>query len=319
MTTNQRSLRLNRHLFTETGTDSGALNVLGTLVHQFPDAGDYVVEVSRDGELVGRELLVVSDEYHAVQATFDLSTVGERTDAGDCGCESPCTCEDQDYTCIREDGFAVFHVGRGPGGYTVVVDPVGERREAREFESTELTEVDTFAAVLLRPGEYAMRNLVTDHEGSVVVTYPDPDSERGREARRESVTVECTDDGFDPEAVELHPAQGLVFRVETPSRVEVELVEPHERATGDAGPVRVRNPRRPVLSDRRRTLRPRLDPGEFSADDLESELASVTNPLEVRAILATERRSKNRSNAVEAITARLEELERERDRRTDEQ
>ena len=41
-------VRLNRHLFTETGTDSGALTVLGTVVHRFPDPGDYLVVIGSD-------------------------------------------------------------------------------------------------------------------------------------------------------------------------------------------------------------------------------------------------------------------------------
>lgn len=318
------TLRVNRHLFTETGTDSASLNVLGTLVHQFPDEGDYVVEVSRDDQLLGSRLLVVSDEYHAVQADFDLSTFGEPragTEADDCDCTGPCTCEAQEHTCIREDGYAVFYVGRGPGGYTVTVDPVGERREAREFDSTKLGEDDTFAVVLLRPGTYAVRNPLADAATSVVVTYPDP--EKGKEAVRQPVPIECTEDGFEHEreALEVHPGQGLVFDIGTPSRVVVELREPDERATEGGGPGRVRmvNPNRPSLSGRRRRLRPRVDPTERSVEELESALASVTNVSEVRAVLAAERRGENRSTAVEAIGRRLRELERERERRREEE
>lgn len=314
-TSNQGTLRLNRHLFTETGTDSGALNVLGTVVHQFPDEGDYVVEVSREGEPVGRRLLVVSDDYHSVQADFDLSAFGPTTvdDGCDCGGTggANCDCEGESYTCIREGGFGVFYVGRGPGGYTVVVDPVGERREAREFDSTEIAEDDTFAAVLVRPGKYVVRNLATDDEGSVTVTYPDPDRER--EAVRESVAVECTDEGFDPAEAELHPGQGLVFTVETPARIRIELVEPHERATDDARPVRVSNPRRPGLAARGRTRQSRVDPSDLSTADLKTRLESVTSPLELRAVLAAERRGRNRQGAKRAIERRLAELGGERE------
>lgn len=311
-------LRINRHLFTETGTDSGSLNVLGTLAHQFPDEGDYLIEVSRDGRVLGSRLLVVSDEYHALQADFDLSTFGPGAGAGeDCDCTGACTCEGQGYDCVREDGYAVFYVGRGPGGYAVTVDPVGERREAREFDSQELVEDDTFAAVLLRPGTYAAVNRATGDEARVVVTYPDP--ERGPEAVREPVTVECADDGFDPAGIEIHPGQGLVFRIGTPSRIVIELREPHEKAADDGRPgtVRVANPRRPPLSGSRRTIRPRFDPSELPVDDLEAELRSVTGVTEARAVLAAERRGKDRSTAVDAIRRRLDELERARDRRRD--
>jgi hypothetical protein len=324
MSTNRQKPRLNRYLFTETSVDSGAVNVLGTLVHPFPEGGEYVIEVSRGDELLGSRLLVVSDDYHAIQADVDLSTFGSTSRLDEaCGCKGACGCEDQHYSCIRVGGFAVFHVGRGPGGYRVVVDALDDRRDppgyddgedtvadapTHQFDSTVLTEDDTFAAVLMRPGTYVMRNLETEAEGSVTVAYPDPD--RGRGVRRESVTVRCTDGGFEPKSVDLHPAQGLVFRIEGPSRVEIELVEPHERATDDGGPVRVPNPRRPVVSDRGRTVTPRVDPGTLSTDELESTLESITNPFEVRAILAMERQAQKRAKAMRMLKARLQQFER---------
>lgn len=302
-------LRLNRHLFTETGTDSGSLNVLGTLVHRFPDEGDYVVEVTKDGDPVGRELLVVSDDYHSVQATFDLSRVG---DAPTCACEAaPCTCEAQSFQCIREDGYGVFHVSAGSGGYAVTVDPI-ETRDVREFDSTELREDDAFAAVLLRPGEYAVRNVAPEAEAESRLTVMYPDRERAREALGEAVEIEASARGFDRGATRIHPGQGLVFRVEDPSRIVIELEEPHEKATAEpGGPVRVRRPPRAPISGVRRATG-RVDPADLTTEEVAETVADVANPRELEAMLLAEKREKDRAGARDAIEKRLRDLDVDR-------
>lgn len=298
-------LKLNRHLFTETGTDSGALNVLGTLVHQFPDEGDYVVDIMKDGDPVGRRLIVVSDDHHAIQATIDLSSLADG-DSG-CDCTDMCSCEAEDYDCIREDGYAVFTVASGAGGYAVQIASLDER-DVEEFDGAGLTDYDTFAAVLMRPGTYAMYNRLTGDEGEVTVVYPDPD--RGRKAVREPVEVSIGDGGLDPAAVELHPGQGLVFRIETTARVAIELEEPHERAVEEptTSTTISRRPRGPGSGMRR--IEPRFDPGNLSVDELEAELENVRGRAELRALLLAERRDRDRSTAREVIRRRLRDLDR---------
>ena len=42
--------------------------------------------------------------------------------------------------------------------------------------------------------------------------------------------VICAADGINPNAIKVHPTQGLVFSFETPSRVKIDLVTPEDRA-----------------------------------------------------------------------------------------
>lgn len=290
------SININTHLFTETGTDSDALNVLGTLVHRFPDEGEYLVSVTRKDNHVGERLIVVDDEYHSRQATIDLSSIDSELDVAD----GDCSCEAEEFQCIRPDGYVVFHVASGPGGYSVVVDPLAER-DVREFDSGELTEYDRFAATLMRPGTYTMRNHIHDTKGTIEVAYPDPDGDRPDTP----VTVTCTDDEFDPAAVDVVPAQGLVFDIEDPSHVQIELEKPHERATEDAdGPGAIRSPRPD------RGGQSRLSPDELSIDELETELTAINRRRELRSLLLTERAGENRNGAIRAINDRLRELDR---------
>lgn len=291
---------LNRHLFTETGADSATLNVLGTLVHRFPDEGDYLIKVHRDDELVGSRLLVVSDDYHIPQATYDLASfnaAGDDTDS--------CACEDN-FDCIREDGVAVFHVGAGPGGYSVVVDPVGERRERREFDSDELVEDDLFSVLLLRPGRYTARNEVDGAEMAITIRYPDG---RTDAAKRDAEIVTVSDDGFDAEAVKLDPARGLSFLIEDPARVVVELNEADERAGDGVAPTK------PIHRSSKLTVGSAVpfEPADSTASEVDEQLEDVTSAGDLRALLVAERRGDGRSTVLAAMREKLRETVR-RDR-----
>jgi hypothetical protein len=290
---------LNRYLFTETGADSAALNVLGTLVHRFPDEGDYLIRVRRDDELVGSRLVAVSDDYHTIQATYDLASFD---DAGASDDPNGCSCEG-DFDCIREDGVAVFHVGAGPGGYAVTVDPVGERRERREFDSDELVEDDLFSVLLLRPGQYTARNEVDGAEVAVTVRYPDG---RTDAARQDAELVTVDDDGFDVDAIELDPARGLSFLVEAPARIVVELDAADERAGDDVTPTTAgrRSSRLAVGS-----VVP-FEPADFSEREVEARLEGVTSASDLRALVVAERRGNDRDAVVSAMRGKLRDTVR---------
>lgn len=290
---------LNRYLFTETGADSADLNVLGTLVHRFPDEGDYLVRVRRGDELVGSRLLAVSDDYHTIQATYDLASFDD-ADAGDA--PDGCSCEG-DFDCIREDGVAVFHVGSGPGGYSVTVDPVGERRERREFDSDELVEDDLFSVLLLRPGRYTARNEVDGAEMTVTVRYPDG---RTDAARQDAELVAVDDDGFDAEAIELDPARGLSFLIEDPAHIVIELDEADGRAGGSVAPTKsLRRSRRLTVGS---TLP--FEPVDHTASEIKTRLETTASASDLRALLVAERRGNDRSSVVAAVRERLRETAR---------
>lgn len=288
------STQLNKHLFSATRTASNDLTVLGTLVHRFPDDGDYLVSVSQNGEPVGERLVVVDEEYHSRQATIDLAAVDSAIDQED----RDCGCEGESFHCIRPDGHVTFHVSSGPGGYDVVVDPLAER-DVREFEGNELTEYDHFAATLLRPGTYTMRNTLAETEGEITVAYPDPDRDRPSEAAR----VTASDDGFEPESVDVVPAQGVVFEMDDPARIVVELDEPHEDARED-----VSDAGRSQLARDSIRATPSFDPAELTVDEVETELEAVSRRSELRSLLLTERAGENRRGVVRAIRNRYAEL-----------
>jgi hypothetical protein len=81
---------------------------------------------------------------------------------------------------------------------------------------------------LVRPGLYAVRNTLAKAkaEGRIVVTYPVVGERPYRPA--DPVDVVCTKKGFDPERLEIGPAQGIIFRFQTAAHLLVELLEPDD-------------------------------------------------------------------------------------------
>nr|MBA3413499.1 hypothetical protein [Actinomycetota bacterium] len=130
----------------------------------------------------------------------------------------------------------VFYVSRGPGGYAVQLGSADERARAPIFDSRELKGEDLFAATLIRPGTYALRNAATGAEGEIAVAYPKPG--RGRSAALQPKSIECTEEAFKPASIRIRAAQGQLYRCRVPSRIQIELLEP------DDGPIAKRRSRR---------------------------------------------------------------------------
>jgi hypothetical protein len=308
-------MRLNRHLFTETATGSGSINVLGTVVHRFPEAGRYRVEFLRDGEYVANASLAV-EEGAPPHTTVDIAELvsggvaRRRRDESCCG-------DATDEFRVRPEGYVSFVVSSGPGGYAVTAAPVRRRKgrsggrpdedgekDRAAFDSRELGEGDRFAVLLLRPGTYVATERNAGSEARISVPYPEG-RERGK-GMPEAETLRLTDDGFDPKEAKVTPGQGLVFEVERgrDARLRVELREPHERARDEVGGGPGRRWERPGLE---RANAP-VDPGEMSVDDLRKELKRTRSQAALRRLLRAEARGKNRESAKREITRRLREV-----------
>jgi hypothetical protein len=161
---------INHHLFTQTSLDSGSLTMLGAVIHNFPEAGEYFGTVFRGSQTVASFRLTVDKESPAMQVNIDLATLHLPP-------PEPCDCKagphDQEHHfVVNPKGYAVFHVSRGAGGFAVRVGKVPGEYETKFFDSRELREGDLFAATLIRPGTYSVTNVKTGARGEVVVAYP---------------------------------------------------------------------------------------------------------------------------------------------------
>ena len=232
---------VNRHLFTTSSVDSGALTMLGVVAHRFSEPGEYmgVVEGGREPRSFR---FVVDEDAPAMQVDVDLATLGAGSSA-DCGCERTSS-EPGGRFAVNPRGYVLFHVSSGAGGYRV---RVGRGLDEIVFDSGRLEGEDVFAVTLIRAGTYSVRNVATDATAEIVVARA---RRRGGEGRTplEPVTIECTEKGFRPAKIRIQPAQGQVYRFRTPSRIVIELVAPE--APGAEGPPR---PRRSVRPPHRRS------------------------------------------------------------------
>jgi hypothetical protein len=217
-----RRVLVNRHLFTQTGVDSGSLTMLGMIIHRFPEPGEYLGVVERGAETRSFRLRV-DESSPEMQVNVDLATIGadDHEHGPDCGCKDKGTGAVRTFV-VNPSGYVVFHVSSGPGGYVVRVGRP-EHPDAPVFDSTLLEGDDLFAVTLIRPGSYSVRNVAGGARGDIVVAYP----KVGKEPHRpeEPVEVVCTESAFRPARLKLQAAQGQLYRFRTPARIAIELVE----------------------------------------------------------------------------------------------
>ena len=209
-------LLFDRNLFTQIGLDSGALTMLGTLVHGFGDPGEYR-GTAQKGDGPEATFQVSVDRSCAVaQVNVDLATLADEDDG--CG-------DDARRFVVHPKGFAVFHVSGGSGGYWVNLRRADEDPAVKAYDSRRLEQGDIFSAVLLRPGRYAIENALSKARGEVTVAYPTV----GKVAYRPpaALDAECGET-IKPHAIRLKPAQGLNVHVTAPARVKITLVEPDD-------------------------------------------------------------------------------------------
>jgi hypothetical protein len=212
---------LRKELFTQVTFDSGALSPLTQVVHQLKDPGQYRGTVLLKEQEIGQFAISVGRDVAAGQVGLDLSAFA-----------APGKLRFTEYA-LREGGYVLLHVSRG-SGYAAMLAAMDEEVG---FDSRRLDEGDVFAATILRPGAYSLTNEHAKARGRLRVAYPEVQKERY--VPPPPLRIACLQGQFDPQEVELAPAQGAVFECRTPSRLVIELQEP------DDGPEGKRGPRRP--------------------------------------------------------------------------
>ncbi|MEO5654513.1 MAG: hypothetical protein ABIR00_00820 [Nitrosospira sp.] len=223
------------NFFSQVGLDSGALTMLSAVVHSFNEPGEYrgVVRGGTESETVF--YISVDKNSPIAQANIDLAALvqGEPANESENGC---CPSGQGNRFVVNPKGYAVFHVLSGAGGYSVQVRKAEEDPKTKIFDSQELDEGDIFSAIIIRPGTYAVTNLLTKKKSEVIVSYPKP----GKTAYRppNPIVVDCSEREIEPRCIELQPGQGLNFHLKARSRIKIELVKP------DDGPGKPREPER---------------------------------------------------------------------------
>ncbi len=205
-------------VFGQIGVDSAALGLLSSSVHRFGTPGRYVGAAYVGDDPRGEYEVVVDDDGRPA-TQIDLSTYGpsRRRSGGAC-----CGSGDQPRPTyhVATGGYVSFYVGSGTERWaTVVGDP---REKGAEFDSRHLLEGDLFAASVLRPGRYVVRNTLGEGRTELVVPAVRP----GKAPYRPADPIHTRMAAFAGRAsIRLGQAQGLVFTISEPARVLIELDE----------------------------------------------------------------------------------------------
>lgn len=229
-----------RFIFTQVGLDSAALTMLGTIVHCPRVAGEYRGTVRAGGLPEATFYVSVDPQCAVAQVNVDLASLmapaaGATKAAGDGCCGSDDGGSSPRFT-VHPKGYIVFHVGGGAGGFSVNLRRADEDVNHKAWDTRQLQAGDIFSAVVIRPGTYAMRNLVSGAEGELTVAYPVV----GKTAFKPPppLQVECGK-SFEPSAVHLLPSQGLNVHICEPAHLRIELLRaddgPKERPPGARG------------------------------------------------------------------------------------
>lgn len=215
---------IDREIFDQIGLDSGALTLLGTVVHQLERPGTYRLSVQQPAGEVADTLLEVTDDASSMQITVDLADVDDNTDTR--SSHDPCGSESEAGYRMRPGGYVVFHVGGGSAAYAAVLAHLGADEPEVAFDSRSLQAGDRFVATVLRPGRYIVTNVETGVGGRLEVSYPG----RGTpvEQRAEPIQVTVTERSFRPARVTVKPAQPVIYLTEATARIQIELDEPYD-------------------------------------------------------------------------------------------
>jgi hypothetical protein len=215
---------VNRQLLEQTTWDSGTPSGTAAVVHRFRSPGDYFATAILDDQVVGEVELAVLDrpggqevEGPPLSTRVDLSWVRRSL-------LNRLRATQGERALVALGGHVLFSNTEQATGYAVTVTKPEEPDAA--FDTRQLGEDDLFAVTMVRPGTYTVSNTLTGSEGRVTVAYPTIGERPYRPP--DPASVVCRADGFDPQSVDLQPAQGLVFHFEVPSRIVITLAEPDD-------------------------------------------------------------------------------------------
>lgn len=207
--------RLNRFLLEQTRHDSGELVQPDFVVHPCTIAGPHQVDVYRHGKLLASVLLGVDAKFPDKQVSIDLSALEKPAKKGDC------CCDDKGATYnVDKDGYALFYVGSGSGGYSVKSFPLEGKQDSALFDSQRLQQGDLFGTTLLRPGKYTLEDKVAKISLPLYVEpvkpgpkpYVPPDALHLDVAELRKM-----------KEIRMQQAQGIVIRAEKDNRIVIAL------------------------------------------------------------------------------------------------
>jgi hypothetical protein len=216
----------------QTGLDSGALTMLSAVVRRFTEPGEYRGTVRRGDAIEKVFYLSVDKESPVAAADIDLAALAGSLPEQQRRGKECCPGDGETRFSVNPRGYVLFRVSGGRGGYSVNVRRADPDEKTPFFNSTALDDGASFSARVLRPGTYSVTNARSKASASLTVAYPPKPFSGYRPPA--ALRVEVTERGFQPERIELKPAQGLIFDCRAPARIVITLERPDD-GPGDRG------------------------------------------------------------------------------------
>lgn len=222
MMTTPKKASLNRPVFTQTAFDSGAMTVLTSLFHHFPEPGVFECFVRRDGRLVGRLPVRVSDQDADKQINIDMADLGQD--------ERGCACKTKSGHALATGGVLGLYASKGAGRYTATITGLDGKDKTVLLDSAEnIPGGDVFAVTLVTPGAYRAAYAGTKSYTNLSVRMPDT-----KDYQPDQATLVTLGKGgkCDKKEIAMFSGQSVVFHCTEPTTIRVELREPDDQARG---------------------------------------------------------------------------------------
>jgi hypothetical protein len=229
------NIKINRFLFSQTTIDSGSLTPHCTLVCKFTDPGEYQGIIMKGSAITTRFKLNVNEE-RSFNNVSSLSMTNSKEDS-QLSNESKQVNDTSNqinidlsniisiYT-LKKGDYAVFYVSTGAGGYSIEIYRSEKGSQIKTFDSKELKDGVIFSAMIIRPGTYLITNTVNGAKADLVINYP----ELGRMKKiLVPINLESNTKEIVPNKINIDPSQGLIFKINTLSRIRIELTKPEDR------------------------------------------------------------------------------------------
>jgi hypothetical protein len=232
---------INQRFLHQTQFDSAAPTGTAVVAHEFEQDGSYELAVARKDKVVSRVPIVVTPRRPvAAEAAEPPAAQAEQVGRDAVSVDlsklmRPGTAPPE-LLSLAVAGWVSFTSSQPAAGHHVVVRRVKREQGKRGdvFDSRRLDKRSLFAVTLLQPGRYSLQNAIGRTKAEIVVSYPQVGDVPYRPPA--PLQIEVTKEGFGEKRFTLSPAQGIVFRFRTESRIQIKLIEP------DEGPPRERRP-----------------------------------------------------------------------------
>lgn len=211
---------LNRAATQKTKFKSAGVSVLSYTAHQLKNSGTYLGKIYQDKKVINEFHIVCSDECKETQANINIADFNLHDSSNEC---------QRKYE-ISPNGYLLFYDSKSNKDFRIKIEKASKTKKVEvQFDSLSLNKGDLYVATLLHPGIYKGLNLKNNTEFKVNVVYPDKKLLKKVNQVKQPITVDVNEKGFSQGIIKTLPGQGIVFNINTPSDIELNLHKEHKK------------------------------------------------------------------------------------------